>query len=90
MVGNLTSNGEIHVDGFVNGDILANELTVGPEARITGHIEAEIAMIRGKVNGIIRARSVKLAKTARVIGDIIHEDLAIENWCPNGRALSPS
>lgn len=78
VVGNLTSDGEIHVDGVVNGDILADELTVGPDAQITGHIEADVALIRGHVNGIIRARSVTLAKSARVIGDIVHEDLAIE------------
>lgn len=78
VVGNLTSDGEVHVDGIVNGDILADQLTVGSGAQITGHIEADVAMIRGHVNGIIRARSVTLASTARVIGDIVHEDLAIE------------
>jgi cytoskeletal protein CcmA (bactofilin family) len=78
IVGNMTSDGEVHVDGVVNGDIMADDLTVGADAQITGHIEADVALIRGQVNGIIRARSVTLAKTARVIGDIVHENLAIE------------
>jgi cytoskeletal protein CcmA (bactofilin family) len=78
IVGNMTSDGEVHVDGVVNGDIMADDLTIGPDAQVTGHIEADVALIRGQVNGIIRARSVTLAKTARVIGDIVHENLAIE------------
>jgi len=34
--------------------------------------------VHGTVNGQIKARSVQLAKTAHVVGDILHEDLAIE------------
>jgi len=34
--------------------------------------------VHGAVTGQIKARSVNLASTARVIGDILHQDLAIE------------
>jgi cytoskeletal protein CcmA (bactofilin family) len=32
----------------------------------------------GTVDGAVKAKSVVMAKTARVIGDIIHDSLAIE------------
>jgi hypothetical protein len=36
-------------------------------------------VIRGRVEGSVRARQVQLASTARVEGDVIHASLAIES-----------
>ena len=78
IVGDLNSNGEIQIDGAVDGDIRTKSLLVGETAKIKGEIVAESVSIYGTVNGLIKSRSVKLAKTAYVVGDILHEDLAIE------------
>lgn len=78
IVGNLTSDGEIQIDGAVDGDIVARHLTVGETARVTGHIEADTVVIKGAVNGLIQADSVTLSRTANVVGDIVHVDLSIE------------
>lgn len=43
-----------------------------------GNIESEVANIHGTVNGEIRARSVIMSSTARVTGDVIHEELTID------------
>ena len=78
IVGNLSSEGEIHIDGAVDGDIRTKSLLVGETANIKGEIVADSLSVHGTINGQIKARSVNLAKTARVIGDILHEDLTIE------------
>jgi len=78
MDGNLSSTGEIHVDGTIIGDIHTYSLLVGPTADIKGEIIADQVRIHGRVKGQIRARQVTLAKTAHVVGDILHEDLSIE------------
>jgi cytoskeletal protein CcmA (bactofilin family) len=78
IVGDLQSQGEIQVDGAIDGDIRTNTLLVGEGARITGEIVADTVVIRGNVTGQVKARSVELAKTAHVIGDILHEDLTME------------
>ena len=78
IVGDLNSNGEIQIDGAVNGDIRTKSLLVGENAKIKGEIVADSVFICGTVNGLIKSRSVNLAKTAYVVGDILHEDLAIE------------
>ncbi len=79
IVGNIIMDGEIHIDGVVNGDIQSYKLTIGSEARITGYIDAEFAFIYGTVNGVIRAKSIFLSSTACVVGDIIHEEINIES-----------
>lgn len=78
IVGDLTSEGEIQVDGTVEGDIQSKHLLIGEPAHITGEIVAEVVEIYGTVHGQIKATAVSLAKTAHVVGDILHENLSIE------------
>ena len=79
VVGNLRSEGEIQIDGTVEGDVFGQAVAVGERAKVTGEIQAEEVVVCGEVVGRIRAASVQLAKTARVIGDIWHDVLAIES-----------
>lgn len=77
--GSIASEGEIQLDGTVEGDVRAGSLTIGEEANVKGEIVAETVTIRGRVQGSVRARQVQLASTARVEGDVIHATLAIES-----------
>ena len=58
--------------------MISRSLTVGEKALISGEIIADDIEIFGSVSGNIRARQIKLAKTAKVIGDIWHEVLSVE------------
>ncbi len=78
IVGDLSSDGEIQVDGTIDGDIRTKSLLVGETADIKGEIVADSVHVHGSVNGQIKSRSVNLAKTAHVVGDVLHEDLSIE------------
>jgi cytoskeletal protein CcmA (bactofilin family) len=75
--GNLICDGEMQIDCVVNGDVTAERLAIGENARVLGEVVAEHLLVRGEVIGRIRARSVELDKTARVRGDIWHELLSI-------------
>ena len=76
--GNLQSEGEVQVDGQINGDIRCAHLIVGKDATIVGNIVAEEVVVRGKVTGTIRANRVILQDSARVDSEIFHKKLAIE------------
>jgi len=78
IIGDLSSSGEIQVDGEVSGDIRSKVLLVGEGASIKGEIRAETVRVHGHVNGQIKATFVNLAKTAHVVGDILHENLSIQ------------
>ncbi len=78
ITGNLVSEGEIQIDGTVNGDIKTATLLIGESAHIRGEVHATRVRVHGHVDGQITANSVTLAKTAHVAGDVIHEDLSIE------------
>jgi cytoskeletal protein CcmA (bactofilin family) len=78
ITGNLQSEGEVQVDGRVEGDIRCAHLVVGKDATIIGNIVAEEVVVRGKVTGTIRANRVILQDSARVESEIFHKKLAIE------------
>ena len=82
IIGDLNSDGEVQIDGTFTsffGDIKVDTLILGATANVVGEVFANSVRIHGKITGQINAKSVSLAKTAYVKGDILHEKLAIEH-----------
>ena len=79
ITGDLNSSGDIHVEGVVEGDIRAHQLTIGESATIKGEIVADDVVVHGRVVGRLRGLKVRLTASARVEGDIIHKTIAIES-----------
>lgn len=78
ITGDLVSDGDIQVDGTIDGNVKTGMLTVGEEAQVRGEIEADSVRVCGSVSGRIQARKVEIVKTAKVVADIAHETLSIE------------
>ncbi|WP_134681201.1 bactofilin family protein [Paracoccus ravus] len=78
VTGNIKTQGDIQVEGTVEGDIRAHQLIVGESATIRGEIVAEEVVVNGRVIGRVRGLKVRLTASARVEGDIIHKTIAIE------------
>ena len=78
IVGDLHSNGDIQIDGTVEGDIASQTVTVGEGAVVKGALVAEDVRVYGSIFGQVKANSVVLAPTAKVEGDIAHQSLSME------------
>lgn len=78
VIGNLVSKGEVHIDGQLQGDLHAMQITVGEGARITGGVVADEIIVRGAISGSIRGRRVVLQSSSHVEGDVFHQQLGIE------------
>lgn len=76
--GNLSGDGDIHLDGTVEGDLACNSLILGAGGRIRGNISVSKATLGGTVEGTVDARTVTVEKTARVQGDLSYESVTIE------------
>ncbi|MGE0117206.1 MAG: polymer-forming cytoskeletal protein [Dongiaceae bacterium] len=76
--GDLVCNGDIQIDGTIEGDVVSRSITVGEGADVRGAISGEAVRICGSVNGQIKGTTVTLAKTAKVVGDVMHQTLSIE------------
>lgn len=78
VVGNIFSEGEIQIDGSVDGDVRANAVILGRAGIVKGAVVADTVHVMGHVTGKIKASHVMLAKSARVVGDVLHGNLGIE------------
>jgi len=77
--GTLISAGDVQVEGKIDGDIRAAGLVIGEKAIVVGDVYADEAVVRGRVEGSIRARRVQLCATCHVEGNILHETFAVES-----------
>lgn len=86
VTGVLKSDGDLQIDGIVEGDVNSRLLIVGQGAEVNGSITAETVRISGKVEGQVKAKNVTLNRAAKVIGDIARESLAVgAGACLEGR-----
>ena len=76
--GNVTSKGEIQIDGTIEGDIRCGSLLLGDKSQVTGGVAAEDVVVRGHIVGSIRGLRITLQGQSHVEGDIFHQSLAIE------------
>ena len=86
--GDVIGDTELHLDCVVLGDIKVGKLILGPNSRVEGSVTAQVVEIHGKVLGCVTAAAVRLYGTAKVDGDITHEQLAMETGAQfQGRSL---
>ena len=78
IVGSIKSEGALQIDGKIEGDVSAGDVTIGSTGEIIGEIKAETLRVKGTVRGSIRSRKVELETGASVHGDIIHSALVIQ------------
>ena len=73
ITGNVSSKGELHLDGQVQGDIRCVALVVGENAQLEGNVVAEYVIVRGQLKGSVRALTVTLEAESQVEGDLFHK-----------------
>jgi cytoskeletal protein CcmA (bactofilin family) len=78
IVGNVSAEGLVEVNGQIEGDVRCTSLVVSPNAEIVGSITAERVVVNGSVQGPIQGGDVVLKSKAHVVGDIRHQSLTIE------------
>ena len=78
--GNIESNGDIRIDGILDGDLdCKGRVVVGPESRVTGTIRCSSAEIMGLVKGEIVVKELLSLKGSAVItGNLTMGKLSVE------------
>ena len=78
LKGDIISDGIVHVDGHVDGDITCEELIIGVKGAVVGAVNAKSVQLYGVLNGKAAADNLFIAKSAKLIGDATHNTIAIE------------
>jgi cytoskeletal protein CcmA (bactofilin family) len=77
VTGQLETDGELHVDGRVVGQINADRIVVGISGFVEGDVRAKDVRIIGKLNGRIYATNVALDSSAQVAGRVFHTNISV-------------
>jgi cytoskeletal protein CcmA (bactofilin family) len=78
IVGALSVEGDVLVEGTVDGDVRCSRLEVAERGAVEGLIVAERVVILGEFAGIIYARELFLGAGCAVEGQIFHNKLVLE------------
>ena len=80
FIGTLTSDGNIRIDGSVEGDVeVLGNLIIGETGRVIATIKAQNVHVSGAVKGEITAlEKLEISPTGKVWGDITTSALHIE------------
>ena len=78
LKGDIISDGIVHVDGQVEGDISCEELIIGIKGSINGVVNATNLQLYGTLHGKASADNLFIAKSAKLMGDATHNTIAIE------------
>jgi cytoskeletal protein CcmA (bactofilin family) len=79
--GDISSNGDLRIDGTVEGNLLTSgKCVLGITGVIKGNIDAKNADISGQVRGDITIQNLLLVKSSgKVHGDIKTSKIVVEN-----------
>lgn len=78
VTGDIISDGIIHVDGHVEGDISCEELVIGIKGSVFGKVTTNHLHLYGVLQGQAVVDQLFIAKTAKLLGDAVHNSIAIE------------
>ncbi len=78
--GNITSNGDIRVDGNLSGNLnTKGKVIVGETGKINGEVHCRTCEVEGKMEGkVFISELLSLRANSRLTGDITTNQLAIE------------
>ena len=89
ITGELESTEDIQVDGQIDGDVRGVGVKIGQNAKVKGTVYGDEVELAGTVEGRIESKKVTLAGTARMTGDIWHQDIRIESGAYISGSLKP-
>ena len=78
IIGQIKNSGVIQLEGSVTGEVNVQSITIGSEGYLNGDVNAQEVIVKGEVQGTIKANKVVLEQTAKVVGDIYHDVIIIQ------------
>lgn len=77
--GEVNTEGNIHVDGIMRGNIKAQEVVVGPKGDFDGEITADILIVNGNIKGKFNIKNLQVRKNGVLQGKIKYEVIIVES-----------
>lgn len=76
--GDILNADVIQIDGQLEGNVTCQELIVGTRGLVVGKVQTKNLSVYGALNGVAQAEHVFVASSARLMGEVFHQSLAVE------------
>ncbi len=87
----IITRGTLQVEGKIEGDVVGNEVIIGEQGHVTGVVSANTVVVHGAVAGTVKGLVVTLKSSARVDGDVHHQQLSVDQGAHlEGRVHRPA
>lgn len=77
VTGDIVTDGDLHIDGKVTGDVTCGSLVQGAGGEVHGNIRAGDARLAGLIDGAVDAGVLTIEASARITGDIVYESVGV-------------
>jgi cytoskeletal protein CcmA (bactofilin family) len=77
--GEIVSLGIIEIEGNIKGTLRGNSVILREDCLVEGTVIAETLSIRGRFDGMIKAKNISIANKAEVVGTIEYVSLSVED-----------
>ena len=81
IVGALTLDGQVLIEGTIDGEVRCSALQITERGEVEGLIVADKVVVLGEFSGAIYARELTLGAGCAVEGKIFHRKLVLEEGC---------
>lgn len=75
----LVSEGNLTINGVVEGDVLGANVVIGQHGKVTGLVHGETVSILGQVNGTVRGVHVELKEGAHVDAEVHNTSITLDS-----------
>ena len=79
FLGEVNTEGNVHVDGVIKGIIRAHEVVIGPQGNFDGEIIADILVINGNAKGKFNVKSLHVRKEGLLQGRAKYDVIVVES-----------
>ncbi len=79
FVGEINTEGDIHIDGNMKGTIRANEVVIGPNGNFDGEIISDILKVSGLIKGKFTIKNLFIKKNGLLQGKAKYEIIVVES-----------
>mgnify|MGYP001363269951 CR=1 FL=1 len=79
FVGEINTEGDIHIDGKMNGVIRANEVVIGPHGNFEGEIVSNTLIITGYAKGKFTIKNLHIKREGLLQGKAKYELIVVES-----------
>jgi cytoskeletal protein CcmA (bactofilin family) len=78
LQGNIRTTSDILLEGSIEGEVVANTVTIAAGAKLVGNVTASVIVVDGSLEGVVACVKLQVNTTGKVAGELHQRVLVVE------------